>query len=159
MFPSLVSRNIVMGQILLVTTSISGKILLLLLSCFSHVRLCDPIDSSPPGSPVPGILQARTLEDRCYEDQINIQLLKQPTSPCISYLNSLNKRYLERRVVRMQPLCLIFGLVLALALSGAHSLILLIILGKKATFTLTLASIVITGIQKISFHLLRWLVL
>ena len=24
--------------------------------------LCDPIDSRPPGSPVPGILQARTLE-------------------------------------------------------------------------------------------------
>ena len=24
--------------------------------------LCDPIDSSPPGSPVPWILQARTLE-------------------------------------------------------------------------------------------------
>ena len=24
--------------------------------------LCDPIDTSPPGSPVPGILQARTLE-------------------------------------------------------------------------------------------------
>ena len=24
--------------------------------------LCDPKDSSPPGSPVPGILQARTLE-------------------------------------------------------------------------------------------------
>ena len=24
--------------------------------------LCDPIDGSPPGSPVPGILQARTLE-------------------------------------------------------------------------------------------------
>ena len=24
--------------------------------------LCDPIDSSPPGSPIPGILQARTLE-------------------------------------------------------------------------------------------------
>ena len=24
--------------------------------------LCDPIDSSPPGSPGPGILQARTLE-------------------------------------------------------------------------------------------------
>ena len=23
---------------------------------------CDPIDSSPPGSPVPGILQARTLD-------------------------------------------------------------------------------------------------
>ena len=24
--------------------------------------LCDPIEGSPPGSPVPGILQARTLE-------------------------------------------------------------------------------------------------
>jgi len=24
--------------------------------------LCDPIDGSPPGSPVPGILQTRTLE-------------------------------------------------------------------------------------------------
>ena len=24
--------------------------------------LCDPVDGSPPGSPVPGILQARTLE-------------------------------------------------------------------------------------------------
>ena len=28
----------------------------------SCLILCDPIDSSPPGSPVPGILQARTLE-------------------------------------------------------------------------------------------------
>ena len=26
------------------------------------LTLCDPIDSIPPGSPVPGILQARTLE-------------------------------------------------------------------------------------------------
>ena len=28
----------------------------------SCLTLCNPIDSSPPGSPVPGILQARTLE-------------------------------------------------------------------------------------------------
>ena len=28
----------------------------------SCLTLCDPIDSSPPGSPVPGILQARILE-------------------------------------------------------------------------------------------------
>ena len=26
------------------------------------LTLCDPIDGSPPGSPVPGILQARILE-------------------------------------------------------------------------------------------------
>ena len=31
----------------------------LLQSCLT---LCDPIDGSPPGSPVPGIIQARTLE-------------------------------------------------------------------------------------------------
>ena len=28
----------------------------------SCLNLCDPIDGSPPGSPIPGILQARTLE-------------------------------------------------------------------------------------------------
>ena len=28
----------------------------------SCLTLCDPIDGSPPGSPVPGILQAKTLE-------------------------------------------------------------------------------------------------
>ena len=28
----------------------------------SCLALCDPIDSSPPGSPIPGILKARTLE-------------------------------------------------------------------------------------------------
>ena len=28
----------------------------------SRPTLCDPIDGSPPGSSIPGILQARTLE-------------------------------------------------------------------------------------------------
>ena len=36
--------------------------MLLLLSRFSRVRLCDPRDGSPIGSLVFGILQARTLE-------------------------------------------------------------------------------------------------
>ena len=31
----------------------------------SCLTLCDPIDGSPPGSPVPGILQARTLGCHC----------------------------------------------------------------------------------------------
>ena len=31
-------------------------------SLWSCLTVCDPIDSSPPGSPVPGILQARALE-------------------------------------------------------------------------------------------------
>ena len=38
------------------------RLLLLLLSRFSCVRLCDSLDGSPPGSPVPGILQAKTLK-------------------------------------------------------------------------------------------------
>ena len=36
--------------------------ILLLLSRFGRVQLCDPTDGNPPGSAVPGILQARTLE-------------------------------------------------------------------------------------------------
>ena len=32
------------------------------LSCFSCARLCDPMDCSPPGSSVHGLLQARMLE-------------------------------------------------------------------------------------------------
>ena len=36
--------------------------LLLLLSLQSCPTPCDPIDGSPPGSPIPEILQARTLE-------------------------------------------------------------------------------------------------
>ena len=45
------------------TVQLSHPYMLLLLSRFSRVRLCaNPIDGSPPGFPVPGILQARTLE-------------------------------------------------------------------------------------------------
>ena len=32
------------------------------LSCFSNIQLCDPVDCSLPGSSVHGILQARMLE-------------------------------------------------------------------------------------------------
>ena len=37
-------------------------LLLLLLSHFSRVQLCDPMDCGPPGSSVRGIFQARILE-------------------------------------------------------------------------------------------------
>ena len=43
----------------LVVTSIAAAATKSLQSC---PTLCDPIDGNPPGSPVPGILQARTLE-------------------------------------------------------------------------------------------------
>ena len=47
----------------LITAVMNHLSLLLLLSRFSRVQLClcDPIDGSPPGSPVSGILQARIL--------------------------------------------------------------------------------------------------
>ena len=37
-------------------------LLLLLLSRFSRVQPCDPIDGSQPGSSIHGIFQARVLE-------------------------------------------------------------------------------------------------
>ena len=45
--------------VLLVKTPLTAAAAKLLQLC---PILCDPIDGSPPGSPVPGILQARTLE-------------------------------------------------------------------------------------------------
>ena len=49
-------ENGVQGPSFVVTAAAAAK------SLQSWPTLCDPIDGSPPGSPVPGILQARTLE-------------------------------------------------------------------------------------------------
>ena len=37
--------------------------------------LCDPIDGSPPGFPVPGILQARTLVLPMYKCRVSVALV------------------------------------------------------------------------------------
>ena len=50
----IISFNISMYTMM--TTAAAAK------SLQSCLTLCDPIDGSPPGFPVPGILQARTLE-------------------------------------------------------------------------------------------------
>ena len=44
---------------LMVATAAAAAAAASLQSCLT---LCDPRDSRPPGSPVPGILQGRTLE-------------------------------------------------------------------------------------------------
>ena len=44
------------GKTIALTAAAAAK------SLQSCPTLCDPIDGSPPGSPVPGILQARRLE-------------------------------------------------------------------------------------------------
>ena len=49
-----------MGSSLTTTTSVAAAAAAKSLQ--SCPTLCNPIDGSPPGSPVPGILQARTLE-------------------------------------------------------------------------------------------------
>ena len=54
--PSLKVGSSSQGSAAAVAAAAAAK---LLQSC---PTLCDPIDGSPPGSPVPGILQARTLE-------------------------------------------------------------------------------------------------
>ena len=41
---------------------VSNSVTLYVLKSFSHVRLCDPMDYSPPGSSVYGLLQARIPE-------------------------------------------------------------------------------------------------
>ena len=69
----------------------------LLQSCLT---LCDPIDGSPPGSTVPGILQARTLE------WVAISLSKSISSNCISKLTipqykikSLNFKVRKKEII------------------------------------------------------------
>ena len=51
-----IKRHLLFGR------KVMTNLLLLLLLLQSCPTLCNPIDSSPPGSPVPGILQARTLQ-------------------------------------------------------------------------------------------------
>ena len=46
----------------LYTNCLLGTVAAAAKSLQSCLTLCGPIDGSPPGSPVPGILQARTLE-------------------------------------------------------------------------------------------------
>ena len=41
---------------------LSSALMFIAKSLQSHPTLCNPTDGSPPGSPIPGILQARTLE-------------------------------------------------------------------------------------------------
>ena len=51
----------------------------------SFPTLCDPIDGSPPGSLVPGILQARTLEwvaisfSNAWKWKVKVKTLSRPT--------------------------------------------------------------------------------
>ena len=64
------------------------------LSRFSHVRLCDPMDCSPPGSSVHEILQARILE------WVAVPSSRDSSQPwdqtCISFVSCIGRRALYR---------------------------------------------------------------
>ena len=51
--------------------------------------LCDPIDGNPPGSPIPGILQARTLEWATYVLIIYVLMIQ------IYFFSQILQNYLE----------------------------------------------------------------
>ena len=66
--------------------------------------LCDPIDGSPPGSPVPGILQARTLEwvaisfSNAWKWKVKVKLLSRVrllASPWTAAYQAFQARVLE----------------------------------------------------------------
>ena len=55
-------RQIFVGKVMSLLFNMLSAATATAKSLQSCPTLCDPIDGSPPGSPVPGILQARTLE-------------------------------------------------------------------------------------------------
>ena len=59
--------------------------------------LCDPIDGSPPGSPVPGILQARTLGNFLHPRQLLMGFYHQ--HKCSVTLS------LQRRILQKETCC------------------------------------------------------
>ena len=78
------------------------------------LTLCDPIDSSPPGSPVPGILQARTLEwiaisfSNAWKWKVKVKLLSRvrlPATPwTAAYQASLSMGFVKQEYWSVLPL-------------------------------------------------------
>ena len=63
----------------------------------SCLTLCNPRDDSPPGSPVPGILQARTLEWLAISFSIKMANSGKPNLPegsVYQHLNQIKMSYL-----------------------------------------------------------------
>ena len=61
--------------------------------------LCDPIDGSPPGSPIPGILQARTLE------WVAISFSNHKRANALLSILSSNERQKKRKVTPQLDCC------------------------------------------------------
>ena len=98
----------------------------------SCLTLCDPIDGSPPGSPVPGILQASTLEWGCHfllqcmkvksESEVaqSCQTLSDPTDctlPGSCVHGILQARVLEWVAIAFSNICTINSVLFSQSLS------------------------------------------
>ena len=72
--------------------------------------LCDPIDGSPPGSPVPGILQARTLEwvaisfSNAWKWKVKVKSLNAHPNPGWSQGMKATKLLQQRSLLQIKPL-------------------------------------------------------
>ena len=65
-------------------------LLLLLLLLQSCPTLRDPIDGSPPGSPIPGILQARTLGCHFLLQRMKVKSESEVTQSCLTPSNPMD---------------------------------------------------------------------
>ena len=96
----------------------------------SRPTLCDPIDGSPPGSPIPGILQARTLEwvaisfSNAWEWKVNVKVLSRVWL-FVTLWTVANQAPLSMRFSRQEywngvplpsPLCFITSSIFALVI-------------------------------------------
>ena len=71
--------------------------------------LCDPMDGSPPGSPVPGILQARTLEwvaisfSNAWKWKVKVKLLSRVRPSAIPWTAAFYCTLYNKVVKRVNP--------------------------------------------------------
>ena len=85
-------------------------------SLHSCLTLCNPIDGSPPGSPVPGILQARTLEwvatsfSNAWKWKEKVKSFKIKFIIRKLYKKNIARNLLVEKFICYQPLCLFFSL-------------------------------------------------
>ena len=70
----------------------------------SHVLLCDPMDCSPPGSPVHGIFQVRILEWVAISSSRGSSRPRDQT--CISWASCIGRRSLLLSYLRSPWLCI-----------------------------------------------------
>ena len=74
-------------------------------------NLCDPIDGSPPGCPIPGILQARTLEwVLWYSSKTYLLLYHRFHFYCLNYLGSFPTLRLGGTSLYIHIITLLLGL-------------------------------------------------